>query len=80
MHILKQNIFFVTGSLRTITNELSNMPKLMQIKLVPGKKLCRMCQAKVNNFDGDLNDNVIDPEILEINEEFSTEVDKKSLE
>ena len=26
----------------------------MQIKLVPGKKLCRMCQAKVNNFDGDL--------------------------
>ena len=54
MHILKQNIFFVTGSLRTITNELSNMPKLMQIKLVPGKKLCRMCQAKVNNFDGDL--------------------------
>ena len=55
------------------------MPKLLQIKLVPGKKLCRKCRAKVNNVDDDLNDNVIDPEILEINEEFSTEVDKKAL-
>ena len=71
---------FFTGSLRTITNELSNEQQLKQIKLVPGKKLCPQCRAKMNNVEGDLNNNnVLDLEIREIDEEVTTEEDKKAL-
>ena len=87
-------LFLVSGSLRAITYELSSEPKLKQLRLVPGNKLCRQCQAKVNSIrnddsniinvmdvdNGDLNNNnVIEPEILEIKEEVYLEEDKKAL-
>ena len=43
-------LYLFTGSLRPITYKLSNEPKLKQIRLVPGNKLCPQCQTKVNEL------------------------------
>ena len=41
-YLLKFNL---AGSLRVISNELSAEPKLKEINLIPGKKLCPKCLA-----------------------------------